>query len=146
MRVCEVENCSNRHYGKGMCKKHYQRQPHILKLRLDWQSENKEKRKQILKRYHSSKKHKNTVKKYRATDKGRKNKILNWQNYHTRKLNAMPKWVDKEELRKIYQNCPKGYHVDHIMPLRGKTSSGLHVPWNLQYLTPTENIKKSNKV
>lgn len=58
---------------------------------------------------------------------------------------ACPAWVDRNELRRIYQNCPEGMQVDHIMPLRGKTSRGLHVPWNLQYLSVEENRKKSNR-
>lgn len=36
--------------------------------------------------------------------------------------------------------------VDHIMPLKGNNLSGLHVPWNLQILTKSENSKKHNKV
>lgn len=62
------------------------------------------------------------------------------------KKQAMPEWVDRTKLKQVYKNCPKGHHVDHIIPLKNEIVCGLHVPWNLQYLPASDNIRKGNKL
>jgi hypothetical protein len=57
----------------------------------------------------------------------------------------VPLWADFKKIENIYKNCPKGYEVDHIIPLLGVLVSGLHIAENLQYLTPEENRRKRNR-
>lgn len=69
---------------------------------------------------------------------------------------ATPKWLSrrqKSEIRQLYQiaitmtqTTGEQYVVDHIVPLRGDSVCGLHVPWNLRVITQDENLKKSNKL
>jgi len=54
--------------------------------------------------------------------------------------------IDAQEHAKIkefYKNRPKGYEVDHIIPI---SKGGKHCIGNLQYLTGNENKQKSNKI
>lgn len=72
------------------------------------------------------------------------------------KLQATPPWLTKEDFNSIQQFYTianqltelnnRVHHVDHIIPLLNKDVCGLHVPWNLQVLTGSENMAKSNKV
>lgn len=59
---------------------------------------------------------------------------------------ATPAWADKEHILKIYEDCPVGYEVDHIVPLLGENVCGLHVSWNLQIIPKIDNRRKSNKL
>ena len=63
-----------------------------------------------------------------------------------------PLWRDIEKISAIYDECERisketgiKHHVDHIIPLRGKTVTGLHVHENLRIIAAGENITKSNK-
>lgn len=99
-----------------------------------WVSNNPEKRKVIQKEY---------------TQRNRPAKTARTAKYRATKIQATPKWLSQDqidEMKRFYENCPKGYEVDHIVPLRGKDVRGLHVPWNLQYLSAADNNKKGNRM
>jgi len=70
-----------------------------------------------------------------------------------RKTRATPPWVELSLITPFYEYAAAltkqtgiRYSVDHIMPLKGKDSSGLHVPWNLQVIPLADNIKKGNRL
>lgn len=72
------------------------------------------------------------------------------------RIQRIPQWLssdDKFLIEEIYSlaalrtKCTGvPHHVDHIIPLRGKTVSGLHVPQNLQVILGSENSRKGNRV
>ncbi len=67
-----------------------------------------------------------------------------------RKFNATLPGFDAE-IKKIFKQATEmtlktgiKYSVDHIWPLKGKRATGLHVPWNLQVIPLSDNIRKRN--
>jgi hypothetical protein len=71
------------------------------------------------------------------------------------KFKATPSWLTKEQHEQILEFyalakelqwlSEEPLEVDHIIPLQGENVSGLHVPWNLQILPKSLNIKKGNR-
>lgn len=74
----------------------------------------------------------------------------------SKKRLAQPDWLDQKDLDKIEQVYKKSvelsestgtpHDVDHIIPLIGENVCGLHVPWNLEVSTASENRSKGNKI
>ena len=108
---------------------------------------------------HRNRRHKETPTRYTPKERAqyRQNNLEHIRKYersrdrrfdvmkrYTAKLQRTPLWADLNKIKEIYDNCPEGYEVDHIIPLQGKLVSGLHVPDNLQYLTKSENCSKGN--
>jgi len=116
-----------------------------------------------------AKKTKYVVEFWRSPDKYEEEneKIRVWQGNNRDKMNATsmkvhaernkrkPKWIKDvflEDIKIWYRRAKlikqftgEEWEVDHIIPMKGKNVSGLHVPWNLQLLTKKENRDKSNK-
>ena len=97
-----------------------------------WHRENREKSREV-------------IRKYSKTDKGR---------YTSSKRSATRRkffeaacedlsWDEKHQIGRFYKNCPPGYEVDHIIPV---SRGGKHRLSNLQYLTKEENRRKSNRL
>lgn len=77
-----------------------------------------------------------------------------------------PAYADLKKIDKIYREARKlnlahykalrakgvprkrwlaAYHVDHIIPIKGKLVCGLHVETNLRIITALANMKKGNR-
>lgn len=61
-------------------------------------------------------------------------------------------WANKDKIAAIYEMAKKmtkntgiQYHVDHIVPIAGKTVTGLHHEGNLRIIPASENLRKYNK-
>jgi hypothetical protein len=70
-----------------------------------------------------------------------------------RRSRTTPRPEHRDEIAEFYKQSRRltdetgiQHHVDHIIPLNGDNVCGLHVPWNLQILTATDNVLKSNKI
>jgi hypothetical protein len=63
-----------------------------------------------------------------------------------------PAWANTDRIAAVYKLAREmsrdgqAFHVDHIVPLRGKAVSGLHVEGNLRIIAAQENMRKGNSM
>lgn len=95
---------------------------------------------------------KKSAKEYRKNNPA---KINAWsRKRQTAKMQRIPKWLTENDLWMIEQAYELAqlrtkifgfaWHVDHVIPLRGKLVSGLHTPYNLQVIPGSINKSKNN--
>lgn len=98
-------------------------------------------------RYREKHKH---LPEYQAKEKARKLKHFQakpwyynaWKGRH---IACTPPWADRKAIEAIYKEAYElGMIVDHIIPLWTPTVCGLHVHYNLQIVTPSENTRKGS--
>lgn len=162
---CHVARSQKNYYANHEENKEYRRK-HYAKLiqeNPNWHAENYAKnREHMLKQcaFYYKTKHRDKVlqrsKEWAQKNPGRAN--ANKKAYKIAKIKACPPWVREDEdlmwmIAEAYELAALrtkmfgfAWHVDHKIPLRGKTVSGLHVPWNLQVIPGVENMSKSNKL
>lgn len=120
-----------------------------------WRDENKDKQAAAIKAWREQNPEKLKAI-YRDWAQRNKDKVnAKWMQREAGKKNRTPDWMTVDQLWMIeqaYDIAAKrkqvfgfDWHVDHIVPLQGKTVSGLHVPWNLQVIPALANRQKSNK-
>jgi hypothetical protein len=90
---------------------------------------------------------------YRQNNKGKIIALATQRKQRVRQ--RTPKWLVKDDfwlIKETYELAALrtkmfgvSWHVDHVIPLQGKTVTGLHVPTNLQVILGKENISKKNK-
>ena len=126
-------------------KEYYKKNTQVVKDRAaSWYKDNTEKALEKMKTSSKRWAQKNRDKRCRTEAQRRAAKLL-----------ATPVWLTEQDIRDIDTEYALStwcssvlgtkYHVDHIVPLKGKQVCGLHVPWNLQVIPAKQNISKGNR-
>lgn len=135
--------------------KKYNNSPEAKARRAEWVENNMDRYLAAKKRWQNKNKeyYYQQTKKYRQENPGFTAKCC--AKRRARKLMSTPTWLDEDHLwwiDEVYELATLrtkatgiDWHVDHIVPLQGRKVCGLHVPWNLQVITASENSKKGNK-
>ena len=124
----------------------------LREYKRTWRLENKQKQQEKNAEYYKLNQEK--IKKYQLAYKKQnpaKINALSKKRKVSKKLRT-PGWLNETHFERIENQYRLAnlltkvtgqlHHVDHIIPLHGKTVSGLHTPSNLQVILAVENLKK----
>ena len=121
-----------------------------------WREQNREHMREYAERYREQypEQTKQASKAYRQTHEYKH--VAHERITFAKRQNRLPPWITKQHLRQmeeVYKQAEalqkkSGIRmaVDHIVPFKGKTVCGLHVPWNLQVIGFSDNCSKHAKL
>lgn len=125
-------------------------------LRRNWRARNREKVRAYTKKWYEANQEKAAQ---ISREWVQRNPHLNVAKTNRRRaalLQAMPPWLTREhhdqiaaiyaQARRMADETGVPHDVDHIVPLKGKTVCGLHVPWNLRPLPASTNRRKATSL
>lgn len=122
------------------------------KKAIKWRRENPDKARYIWRAFHERNKEKRAEQHAEWAARNRDKRNATSAKRKAAKLQATPRWVNWKKVQAIYRESRRlteftgiPHHVDHIVPLQGKTVCGLHCEANLQIIPASENCAKFNK-
>ena len=156
---CKNGNLADRD-GQGRCTCDLcvnQRRIKMAEYSRKWSASNKEKRNASVKHWRDrnpervAEMNRKAGRNWSKNNKGARNAIT--MRRIASLIQRTPSWANFDAIKKIYNLAAKiteetgiPHEVDHIIPLQGKTVSGLHVETNLQIITRTKNRAKHNRI
>ncbi len=160
-KPCKAEytkswRASNKDRALNVTREYRQRKAeHIKASAKQWRERNKERERE------------RDLRRRRSNPEGHRRRVKAWADGNREKLNsvyaqrrarsksATPPWLTQVERGRILLKYKEAkvmslltgirHEVDHVIPLNGKSVSGLHVPWNLRVIPARENKRKSKK-
>lgn len=125
-----------------------------IPCRKDYYDSNKESHKKKMKEHYArnSESYKNRAKKWKAENRAKHN--ASCMERYVLKMQRSPEWAKEltdlvcleayDKAKRLSDLTGVSHDVDHIIPLRGKTVSGLHIYSNFQVIPARENRSKKH--
>ena len=84
-------------------------------------------------------------KKERTKNSGKKRYKRHMAKFGKGYEHSTPPWVSQKDVYTAWNKCPKGYHVDHIVPRDHVLVCGLNSPENMEFVEPGWNFMKGSR-